>query len=54
MIENRRQMLLVISGPSGTGKGTLANLLLQNDPSFSFSVSVTTRPKRDYEEEGVH
>ena len=54
MIENRKQMLLVISGPSGTGKGTLANLLLEHDPSFSFSVSVTTRPKRDYEIEGVH
>lgn len=54
MIENRKQMLLVISGPSGTGKGTLASLLLENDPSFSFSVSVTTRQKRDYEIEGVH
>ena len=51
---NQKQMLLVISGPSGTGKGTLANLLLENDPSFSFSVSVTTRQKRDYEVEGVH
>ncbi len=54
MIENRKQMLLVISGPSGTGKGTLASLLLENDSSFSFSVSVTTRQKRDYEIEGVH
>lgn len=54
MIENRKQMLLVISGPSGTGKGTLASLLLKNDPSFSFSVSATTRAKRDYEIEGVH
>ena len=51
---NQKQMLLVISGPSGTGKGTLANLLLENDPSFSFSVSVTTRQRRDYEVEGVH
>ena len=54
MIENRKQMLLVISGPSGTGKGTLASMLLENDSSFSFSVSVTTRQKRDYEIEGVH
>ena len=51
---NQKQMLLVISGPSGTGKGTLANLLLENDPSFSFSVSVTTRQRRNYEVEGVH
>ena len=54
MIETRKQMLLVISGPSGTGKGTLADLLMKNDPSFSFSVSATTRARRDYETEGVH
>ena len=38
-------MLLVISGPSGAGKGTLVDRLLQKDPSFCFSVSVTTRGK---------
>ena len=54
MIETRKQMLLVISGPSGTGKGTLADLLMKSDPSFSFSVSATTRARRDYETEGVH
>lgn len=54
MIEHREQMLLVISGPSGTGKGTLASMLLKEDPSFAFSISATTRPRRDYEEEGVH
>ena len=54
MKETRKQMLLVISGPSGTGKGTLADLLMKNDPSFSFSVSATTRARRDYETEGVH
>ena len=54
MIERREQMLLVISGPSGAGKGTLANMLLENDPSFSFSVSATTRGRRETEIEGVH
>ena len=54
MIERREQMLLVISGPSGAGKGTLANMLLENDPSFSFSVSATTRARRETEIEGVH
>jgi guanylate kinase len=50
----RKGMLLVISGPSGTGKGTLAQLLLKEDPSFRFSVSATTRARRTGETEGVH
>ena len=47
-------MLLVISGPSGAGKGTLVDRLLNKDPSFCFSVSVTTRGKRKNEIEDVH
>jgi guanylate kinase len=47
-------MLLVISGPSGAGKGTLVDKLLKKDPSFRFSVSVTTREKRKNEIEDVH
>lgn len=54
MKETRRGMLLVISGPSGTGKGTLAARLLRDDPSFAFSVSATTRAKRSNEIEDVH
>ncbi|MBR2824221.1 MAG: guanylate kinase [Clostridia bacterium] len=54
MKETRKGMLLVISGPSGAGKGTLVEKLLKKDPSFCFSVSVTTREKRKNEEEGVH
>lgn len=50
----RKGMLLVISGPSGTGKGTLAQRLLKEDPSFRFSVSATTRACRSNETEGVH
>ena len=50
----RKGMLLVISGPSGTGKGTLAQRLLKEDPSFRFSVSATTRARRSNEIEGVH
>ena len=34
-------MLLIISGPSGTGKGTLVKQLMESDPSFGFSCSVT-------------
>lgn len=54
MKSTRKGMLLVISGPSGTGKGTLADRLLSGDPSFAFSVSVTTRARRSNEIEDVH
>ncbi|GHU65483.1 guanylate kinase [Clostridia bacterium] len=47
-------MLLVLSGPSGAGKGTLGELLLSDDPSFRFSVSATTRQPREYEVHGQH
>jgi guanylate kinase len=54
MKDCRKGMLLVISGPSGAGKGTLVDKLLKKDPSFRFSVSVTTREKRKNEIEDVH
>ena len=54
MKATRKGMLMVISGPSGTGKGTLAAKLLSDDPSFTFSVSATTRAKRSTEIEDVH
>lgn len=50
----RTGMLLIISGPSGTGKGTLVKKLVDSDPSFRFSCSVTTRKPREGEIEGVH
>ncbi len=54
MIENRKGMLIVISGPSGTGKGTLCERLFDNDTSIHFSVSATTRAPREGEIDGVH
>ena len=42
-------MLLVISGPSGVGKGTLVKWLMSRDPSIVFSVSATTRAPREGE-----
>lgn len=50
----RKGMLLIISGPSGTGKGTLIKRLTASDPSFCFSCSVTTRAPREGEMDGVH
>ncbi|KAL4440067.1 hypothetical protein ABPG75_003068 [Micractinium tetrahymenae] len=45
---------LVIVGPSGVGKGTLINRLMESDPRFGFSCSHTTRPPREGEVNGVH
>ena len=53
MREERKSMLIVISGPSGVGKGTIYNKLLDNDPSLTFSVSVTTRGPRHGETDGI-
>lgn len=54
MKETRRGMLIIISGPSGAGKGTLCERLLQQDGDISFSVSATTRAPRHGEKDGVH
>jgi guanylate kinase len=45
-------MIFVISGPSGCGKSTLVLHVLDVLPRLAFSVSHTTRPKREGEEEG--
>ncbi len=46
--------LLVISGPSGSGKGTVSKALLERNNDIIFSVSATTRKKRIGEEEGLN
>lgn len=46
--------LIVISGPSGVGKGTVLGMMMKKRKDLSFSVSATTRPPRPGEEEGVH
>ena len=50
----RRGLMLVISSPSGAGKSTIARNLLENDKGLELSVSVTTRPRRGSEIDGVH
>ena len=51
---NRRGMLIVLSGPSGSGKGTIIKSLLQQREDTVLSISVTTRAPRPGEEDGVH
>jgi len=45
--------LVIISAPSGTGKGTVINELLKLRPDFVFSVSATTRKPRPGEVDGI-
>ena len=47
-----RNILIVISGPSGVGQGTLVKLLLAEDESLTESVSCTTRAPRAGEVNG--
>jgi len=44
--------LFVLSGPSGVGKGTLAKMLIKNNPDISLSISCTTRTARAGEVDG--
>ncbi len=46
-------LLLPIAAPSGTGKTTVCRQLMVHDDRMLFSVSATTRPPRDYEQDGV-
>ena len=51
----RRGLMLILSSPSGAGKTTLTRMLLQNkDVDLTLSVSVTTRPRRSSEVDGLH
>lgn len=49
----RRGAMFIIEGPSGTGKGAVCKEILAQDEHIKFSVSVTTRPKRDTEVEDI-
>ena len=54
MKEQRNGLLLVVSGPSGVGKGTLVKALMDRNARIKMSVSATTREPRAGEIEGVH
>ena len=52
-MENKGK-ILILSGPSGVGKGTVVRHLLTLDENIAVSISATTRQKREGEEHGVH
>lgn len=48
----KKGLLIVVSGPSGTGKGTVCGELLDSTPELAYSISATTRAPRDGEVDG--
>src|SRR3974390_2601156 len=55
MAASRRGMILILSSPSGAGKTTLTRMLMQDKAlDLTLSVSVTTRPRRSSEIDGIH
>ncbi len=51
----RRGLMLILSSPSGAGKTTLTRMLLQTkELDLTLSISVTTRPRRSSEVDGIH
>ena len=52
-IKQSKAIVIILSAPSGGGKSSIAKSLLQNDSKLVKSISVTTRPPRSQEKEGV-
>jgi len=52
-MKNQDGLLVVVSGPSGVGKGTICKAAINRNPQIKLSVSATTRNKREGEKEGV-
>ena len=49
---SKRGLLIVVSGPSGVGKGTIMRPFMERNPNIRYSVSATTRAPRDGEVNG--
>ena len=50
----KKGKLIIISGPSGVGKGTIINELLKENKNLHYSISMTTRKKRENEIDNVN
>ena len=50
----KQGILIVLSGPSGAGKGTICQELLRSYPELNYSISATTRAAREGESHGVN
>ena len=50
----KKGVLVVVSGFSGAGKGTVTRRLVEENDGYALSISATSRQKREGEEEGVH
>ena len=49
----QKGLLIIVSGPSGAGKGTICKELINRDKSIEVSVSATTRKPREGEVDGI-
>ncbi|MDP9750034.1 guanylate kinase [Thermoanaerobacter pentosaceus] len=52
MSKKKKGLLIVLSGPSGAGKGTICKALMEKEKDLKLSISATTRPPRSGEIEG--
>ena len=51
---NKKGLLVVVSGPSGVGKGTVLSKVLESSDEYVYSVSATTREPREGDKDGVN
>ena len=54
MRKNKQGLLIVLSGPSGSGKDTVLGELTESVDDLEISISLTTRAKRPWEYDGTH
>jgi len=50
----KKGKVIILVAPSGSGKSTLARMLFEDFEDLKFSVSATTRPPREGEQNGIH
>lgn len=53
-LKKTKGSLIVFTGPSGVGKGTIVKELFKDIDNLEFSISVTTRPRREEEKDGIN